>query len=434
MTFVVRIDHKFTTKFTKFENMNDEAKRKQLRKYKAFATGLFLLMAVIFIVTTLLQKTNDSHWIGYVRAFSEAAMVGALADWFAVTALFRHPLGLPIPHTNLIENSKQRLGDNLGSFVVNNFLSPQNIRPYIQKLKVSGFVGEWLVKEKNQEILIKNLSDIVLDILNKLDDSEVSHFISKKVSEMTDSIQLNAILGNGITYLLDKNDHQKIITNLSSQIKNYIIENDEMIQERVKKGSYSFIPAFVDNKIADKIASGLSDFFKEVEENPNHEIRALVTRKIYDFSNELKQDPKWEDEFKNIKNDLLKGNKLDEYSNDIWVSIKNTLRKELQEDQSSLKNYISKNLNEFSQNLKTDEVLQNKIDHWIRVTAYKYILKNTHQFGNLISSTVGNWQGKELSEKLELEVGKDLQFIRVNGTLVGGLVGLIIYTVSHFFL
>lgn len=434
MTFVVRIDHKFTTKFTKFEHMNDEAKRKQLRKYKAFATGLFLLMAVIFIVTTLLQKTNDSHWIGYVRAFSEAAMVGALADWFAVTALFRHPLGLPIPHTNLIENSKQRLGDNLGSFVVNNFLSPQNIRPYIQKLKVSGFVGEWLVKEKNQEILIKNLSDIVLDILNKLDDSEVSHFISKKVSEMTDSIKLNVILGNGITYLLDKNDHQKIITNLSSQIKNYILENAEMIQERVKKGSYSFIPAFVDNKIADKIASGLSDFFKEVEEDPNHEIRALVTRKIYDFSNELKQDPKWEDEFKNIKNDLLKGNKLDEYSNDIWVSIKNTLKKELQEDQSSLKNYISKNLNEFSQNLKTDETLQNKIDHWIRVTAYKYILKNTHQFGNLISSTVGNWQGKELSEKLELEVGKDLQFIRVNGTLVGGLVGLIIYTVSHFFL
>jgi len=414
--------------------MNDETKRKQLRKYKAFATGLFILMAIVFIGTTLLQKTVDSHWIGYVRAFSEAAMVGALADWFAVTALFRHPLGLPIPHTNLIENSKQRLGDNLGSFVVNNFLSPQNIRPYIQKLKVSGFVGEWLVKEKNQEILIKNLSDIVLDILNKLDDSEVSHFISKKVSEMTDTIKLNVILGNGIHYLLDKNDHQKIITNLSSQIKNYILENDEMIQERVKKGSYSFIPAFVDNKIADKIASGLSDFFKEIEENPNHEIRTLITQKIYGFSNELKQDPKWEDEFATIKNDLLKGNKLDEYSHDIWISIKNTLKKELQEDQSSLKNYISKNLNEFSQNLKTDENLQHKIDHWIRVTAYKYILKNTHQFGNLISSTVGNWQGKELSEKLELEVGKDLQFIRVNGTLVGGLVGLIIYTIAHFFL
>lgn len=414
--------------------MNDEAKRKQLRKYKAFATGLFVLMAVLFIGTTLLQKTIDSHWIGYVRAFSEAAMVGALADWFAVTALFRHPLGLPIPHTNLIENSKQKLGDNLGNFVVTNFLSPENIRPYIQKLKISNFVGEWLGKEKNQDVLLKNLSDIVLDILNKLDDSEVSRFISNKVSEMTDTIKLNAILGNGINYLLDKNDHQRIITNLSSQIKNYIAENDEMIKDRVKKGSYTFIPAFVDNKIADKITTGLSDFFKEIEQDPNHEIRNLITQKIYDFSNELKQDPKWEEEFKNIKNDLLKNDKLNEYSNDIWISIKNTLTKELQDDESSLKKYLSKNLNEFSQNLKNDENFQKKIDDWVRVTAYKYILKNTHQFGSLISSTVGNWQGKELSEKLELEVGKDLQFIRVNGTIVGGLVGLIIYTIANFFL
>ncbi|MGI9651225.1 DUF445 domain-containing protein [Chryseobacterium sp. RLHN22] len=414
--------------------MNDEAKRKQLRKYKAFATGLFVLMAIIFIITTVLQKSNDSHWIGYVRAFSEAAMVGALADWFAVTALFRHPLGLPIPHTNLIENSKQKLGDNLGNFVVSNFLSPQTIRPYIQKLKISGVVGEWLGKEKNQEVLIKNLSDIILDILNKLDDSEVSHFISKKVSEMTDNIKLNAILGNGIHYFLDKNDHQKIITNLSKQIKDYIIENDEMIQERVKKGSYSFIPSFVDNKIADKIAGGLSDFFKEVEENPNHQIRDLITKKIYEFSNDLKEDPKWNDEFKTIKNDLLKNDKLAEYSTDIWTSIKKTLTEELQNDDSTLKTYLSKNLDEFSQNLKTDENLQNKIDHWVRVTSYKYILRNTHQASTLISSTVGNWQGKELSQKLELEVGKDLQFIRVNGTLVGGLVGLIIYTISHFFI
>ncbi|WP_209389564.1 DUF445 domain-containing protein [Chryseobacterium sp. RR2-3-20] len=414
--------------------MNDEIKRKQLNKYKAFATGLFVLMALVFIATTILQKTQESHWIGYVRAFSEAAMVGALADWFAVTALFRHPLGLPIPHTNLIENSKQKLGDNLGNFVVSNFLSPENIRPYIQKLKISGFVGEWLGKEKNQEVLIKNLSDIILDILNKLDDSQVSHFISKKVSEMTNNIKLNTILGNGIIYLLDKNDHQKIITNLSKQIKDYIIENDEMIKERVKKGSYSFIPSFVDNKIADKIASGLSDFFKEVEENSNHEIRDLITRKIYEFSNDLKENPKWNDEFKTIKNDLLKNDKLAEYSTDIWNSIKKTLTEELQNEGSTLKIYLSKNLNEFSQNLKTDESLQNKIDSWVRATAYKYILRNTHQAGNLISSTVGNWQGKELSQKLELEVGKDLQFIRVNGTLVGGLVGLIIYTISHFFI
>lgn len=414
--------------------MNDEAKRKQLNTYKAFATGLFLLMAVIFIITTLLQKRVDSHWIGYVRAFSEAAMVGALADWFAVTALFRHPLGLPIPHTNLIENSKQQLGDNLGGFVVENFLSPQNIRPYIQKLKVSTFAGEWLGKEKNQGILIRNISDIVLDILNKLDDAEVSRFISRKVSEMAGDVKLNKIVGNGIGYITEKNDHQRMVTSLSSQIKNYILENSELIKERVRKGSYTFIPSFVDNKIADKVTTGLSDFFAEIEEDPDHEIRSLITKRIQEFSANLAEDPQWEQEFTTIKNDLLQPEKLNEYSRDIWASIKKTAIEELQQEQSSLKSYLFKNLNEFALNLNTNETLQAKIDNWVRVTAYKYILKNTHQFGNLISSTVGNWQGKELSEKLELEVGKDLQFIRVNGTLVGGLVGLIIYTVAHFFL
>lgn len=414
--------------------MNDETKRKQLNTYKAFATGLFLLMAVVFIITTILQKRMDSHWIGYVRAFSEAAMVGALADWFAVTALFRHPLGLPIPHTNLIENSKQQLGDNLGGFVVENFLSPQNIRPYIQKLKISTFAGEWLGKEKNQEILIRNISDIVLDILNKLDDAEVSQFISRKVSEMAGDVKLNKIVGNGIAYIMEKNDHQRMVTSLSSQIKNYILENSELIKDRVRKGSYTFIPAFVDNKIADKVTSGLSDFFAEIEEDPNHEIRDLITKKIQEFSLNLAEDPQWEKEFTTIKNDLLQPEKLNEYSRDIWASIKKTVMEELQQEHSALKTYLSKNLNEFALNLNTNETLQAKIDNWVRVTAYKYILKNTHQFGNLISSTVGNWQGKELSEKLELEVGKDLQFIRVNGTIVGGLVGLIIYTVANFFI
>ena len=127
--------------------MNDELKKKQLRNHKLLATGLFLLMAVIFITTTILEKRNPALWIGYIRAFSEAAMVGALADWFAVTALFHHPLGLKIPHTNLIEKKKAKIGDNLGSFVVSNFLSPQNIRPYILKIKVSNFVGEWLLRK-----------------------------------------------------------------------------------------------------------------------------------------------------------------------------------------------------------------------------------------------------------------------------------------------
>ena len=414
--------------------MTDEEKKPQLRKYKAFATGLFLLMAVIFVMMTILQKTNDSHWIGYVRAFSEAAMVGALADWFAVTALFHHPLGLKIPHTNLIQNKKEQIGDNLGNFVVGNFLSPQNIRPYISKLKVSSFVGEWLSKARNQEILLNETSTIILDILNKLDDEAVINFISKKAQEMTNDLKVNSILGNGLDYILEKNDHQRLVTGLSKQIKTYVLNNQEMVRDRVKKESFALVPKFVDDKIADKITQGLSKYFDEIETNLEHPLREEITQKLFNFSKDLKDNEKWEKELSTIKDSFLKEEKILIYAKDIWESIKKSLMKELNDEDSALKKYLLKNLNELSFNLQNDEKLQYKIDHWIRVTAYKYILKNTHQFGDLISSTVGNWQGKELSNKLELEVGKDLQFIRVNGTLVGGLVGLIIYTIAHFFI
>lgn len=414
--------------------MTDQEKKLQLKKYKLFATGLFLLMVVVFVLTTILQKSNNSHWIGYVRAFAEAAMVGALADWFAVTALFHYPLGIRIPHTNLIQNKKEQIGDNLGNFVVENFLSPQNIRPYISKLKVSNFVGEWLSKNRNQEILLDESSIIILDILNKLDDRAVVNFISKKAHEMTENLKVNEILGNGLDYILEKNDHQRLITNLSKQLKNYVLENHEMVRDRVKKESFALVPKFVDDAIADKITKGLSKYFDEIENDQNHSLRAEITNKLFTFSKDLKENEDWEKELSTIKDSFLKEEKIRAYSQDIWETIKKTLIKELNDDQSSLKKYILKNLNELAFNLQNDEKLQYKIDHWIRVTAYKYILKNTHQFGNLISSTVGNWEGKELSNKLELEVGKDLQFIRVNGTIVGGLVGLIIYTIAHFFI
>lgn len=412
--------------------MNEEIKKRQLRNHKMLATGLFVLMTCIFLMMTYLQKyQNFGHWVGYVKAFSEAAMVGALADWFAVTALFHHPLGLKIPHTNLIEQSKERIGDNLGNFVVTNFLSPQNIRPYIQNLKVSHFIGEWLQKEKNSNILVKNLSEIVLDILQKLEDDAVVNFISKKAKEMTGDIKINQILGNGMEYLLEKNDHQKLITSLSAQIKNYILEHHEMVRERVKKESFSLIPSFVDDKIAEKITSGLFKYFEEVEQDPNHALRKEITQKLFDFSSEIKINPQYEQELNVIKDDFLQPEKIHQYSHDIWVSLKKTLTEELTQEDSSLKNYLHKNISEFSENLRTDEKLQHKIDHWVRVTAYKYILRNTNKFGDLIADTVGNWQGKELSEKLELEVGKDLQFIRINGTLVGGLVGLLIYSIAQ---
>lgn len=421
-------------KITIFEIMNDIEKKIQLRRYKMFATGLFLLMALLFVLMTILEKRNPAHWIGYIRAFAEAAMVGALADWFAVTALFHYPMGLKIPHTNLIEKSKDQIGDNLGNFVVENFLSPQNIRPYIQKLTVTNFAGEWLSKSNNQNTVVRESANIILDILNKLDDQQVVQFIENKVADMTSDINISEIVGNGLGYLVNKNDHQRMVTSIAKQLKDYVLQNEEIVKDRVKKESFFLIPKFVDDGIANKITTALSSFFEEVEQNPEHHLRQEITKKLQSFAADLKTDEKWQNEFQVIKSDFLASGKMQQYSSDIWQSIKKSLSQELLETDSALKKYLQKNLIELANNLETNQKFKDKIDHWIRVTAYKYILKNTHQFGQLISSTVGNWEGKDLSRKLELEVGKDLQFIRVNGTIVGGLVGLIIYTIAHFFI
>lgn len=395
------------------------------------ATGLFLLMLGVYVLMIWLLRTSPAVWMGYVKAFSEAAMVGALADWFAVTALFHHPMGIPIPHTNLIENSKKTIGDNLGSFVVNNFLTAGNIRPYIGQLKVSAYAAQWLEKEKNKQLMVTEAAKLLADIINKLDDEQVADFIAKKGGDLLSAVELNKIVSNALRYFLDKQEHEQLVTTLAQKIKEYITANDDMVREKVKKESYFFIPEFIDNKLAKKISGGLVKYFDEIENDPGHRIRKEISAQLYAFATSLQEEDKWKAEFARLQQHILSEEKLRDYAVAIWSSMKKTLQQELSSPGSSLLKYFSKSIDELALSLKTDMALQQKIDGWVRYTAYKYILRNTDRVGALISDTVGNWKGRELSRKLELEVGKDLQFIRINGTLVGGLVGLLIYTITQ---
>jgi uncharacterized membrane-anchored protein YjiN (DUF445 family) len=414
--------------------MNDIIKARQLKNHKRLATGLFLLMLVVYIVSAWYLRHSSHEWIGYVNAFAEAAMVGALADWFAVTALFHHPLGIPIPHTNLIENSKKSIGDNLGNFVVSNFLTASNIRPYIKKLTVAAYAAQWLSKEKNKQALVAEISRLLNDIIRKTDDENVIRFIVKKGRGLMNDVKLHTMAASALQYFLNRNEHEKLVTLLAIKIKEYIIENEELVRDKVKAESSFFIPSFIDNKLAKKISSGLVGYFDEVENDPSHRIREEITSQLYLFAQSLITDPKWERDFQQLKKGLLSDEKLEEYAKDLWLSIKSTLQQELTHKNSALVKYFTRNLDEFANSLQTDPIMQQKIDGWVHYNAYKYILRNANKVGGLISDTVGNWKGKELSQKLELEVGKDLQFIRINGTLVGGLVGLLIHTITSIFL
>jgi uncharacterized membrane-anchored protein YjiN (DUF445 family) len=406
-------------------------KAKQLQRHKQLATGLFLLMLAIFITATLLMRKHESIALGYIKAFAEAAMVGALADWFAVTALFHYPMGLRIPHTNLIENSKKTIGDNLGNFVVTNFLTADNIRPYIQKLTVSAYAGQWLSKEKNKKLLITEIAHLLNDLVQKADDKVVIEFITHQGVKLLNTLPLHTMAASALQYFLDNKEQEKLVTMLAAKIKQFIGENEKLVQERVKKESPFFIPGFVDRKLAEKISNGLIGYFEEVENDPQHRVRQEIAEQLQQFAISLKTDAKWEQQLNTLKANLLTTDKLHQYAADIWLSAKATLQQELSNEDSAVLKYFSKSIDELAYNLGHDVVLQQKIDGWIRHTAYTYILRNANAAGTLISDTIGNWQGRELSQKLELEVGKDLQFIRINGTLVGGLIGLLIYSLER---
>lgn len=414
--------------------MTTSEKQQQLRKHKMLATGLFILMAIIFIAMSIGIQKAPQNWMYYVRAFSEAAMVGALADWFAVTALFHYPLGIRIPHTNLIENSKQKIGDNLGSFVVDNFLTPENLRPYISKLEISRFVSDWLEKEKNKNLLSEEFIKYAHKIIVALDDQFIIGVIEKKGIEFLDRIDANEMLGKGLEYAMNKDMHNQLMTFIAGKLKTYIAENENIVKDKVKEESSVLIPGFVDNIIAKKITNGLTKYFGDIEANPQHQIRADIAVQLKTIAIDIKTKPEWKQDIDKLKHEFLDSSQTTQLAKDIWNSVKNGILTALEADNSGLKNYIRKSIDDIADTFKHDEAFNQKINAWVRKNAYKIVLKNRGSLGALISQTVGNWEGKDLSEKLELEVGKDLQFIRINGTLVGGIVGLLIYTITQILL
>lgn len=413
------------------DTLNDRAKAQQLRKHKAIATGLFILMALVYVICTWLLKTREDMGLGYLKAFAEAAMVGALADWFAVTALFHHPLGIPIPHTNLIENKKKNIGDNLGDFVVTNFLNTTTIRPYINKMQVSHWMVQWLDNTHNKNLLATEISKILKDVVKNADAGSITRFLEQQSQKLLKEIRLNQALASGLDIIMERGDQMRILSYLVTGLRSYVTENETLVHERVKKESHFLIPGFVDNLIATKITKGLVNYLSEIEQDAGHKVRKEINEHLISFIADIRSNPYWEQELEDIKSNLLSGDKIHQYAAAAWQHLQVAIITDLDSNESAIRLYLQKTLGEMTGNLKNDPALQQKINKWVQTTAYKYIIRNTARVGELISSTVGNWQGKELSNKLELEVGKDLQFIRINGTLVGGLVGLLIYTVTR---
>lgn len=380
----------------------------------------------------LMQRTPQT-WMGYVKAFSEAGMVGALADWFAVTALFRYPMGIKIPHTNLINNNKDALGKNLGDFVSDNFLTATTIRPYIDKLSLSEYLKEWLSSSKNQEIIITECNKLIRKIVHNLDDDAIARFLAQKGFELTGEIRLEKLAGTALLYLLEHREHDRLLDILLPQAQFYVENNRELIYKKVVE-KQPILGLIGGKSVTNQLISGITTFLQEIEDNKNHEIRRELTEKLYQVVEDLNQKDNWKEQFDQIKEEFITKERVYEYATDIWLRLKNEMLEKLNDENATFNQYLRQNILKMIDHFKEDEILQLNIDRYVRQYVYKMVLRNSKEVGIIITNTIKKWDGDEMSQKLELEVGKDLQYIRINGTLVGGLVGLLIYTLTHLFL
>jgi uncharacterized membrane-anchored protein YjiN (DUF445 family) len=404
-------------------------KKAQLRKHKWFATMLFFVMALIYILCEVFFKHDN--WAGYVKAFSEAAMVGALADWFAVVALFRHPLGIPIPHTNLIETSKKKIGNNLGTFVTDNFLTPSAIRPRLAILHIAERLGQWLLVDRNRNKASAEILRIAKEAIDKLDDADISRIIYTQVSGLMAKIPVNKLAGEGLAKIVKENMHQDWITTITAYLGEFLEENRELVAQQVKQESHFLIPGFVDKAIAAKITNGGIRYLKQIETDPDHAVRRKITVKLAEIATDIQQEGEWATRLEHIKNELLSPAHLQEYSATAWQYIRKKITEDLNDPASGISAYTNKILRDMGVSLSTDEARKVRIDQFVQIQAFKLIMTYKKTVGEMISQTVANWPAKQLSEKLELEVGPDLQFIRINGTLVGGTVGLVIFILTE---
>lgn len=405
-------------------------KQKQLNKHKLIATSLFVLMMIIYISTLFISKYNNSIWIGYTKAFAEAGMVGALADWFAVTALFKYPLGIKIPHTNLINNNKDALGENLGAFVSENFLNQETIRPYVTKIDLAYFMCNWLSNESNFKKLSIEIKQIIKKIVLEINDDSITALIGTKGKEIFNEINFLEITSKGLLYVLENNEHQRLISIIIPEAKFYVENNKDTIYEKVVEKN-PILGIIGGKTITNQLISGIISFLDDIQENGSHPLRNEITNKLYTVSKNIQTDISLIKKIDNLKSAFISNEKIEEYSSKIWLNSKHSLLTNLDDENSKFNLFLENYLKSAISNLKQDKEFQNKINKTVQKIIYKLTLKNSNEIGKIISKTIKDWDGKEMSDKLELEVGKDLQFIRINGTIVGGIVGLIIYTLSQ---
>ncbi len=409
---------------------NERARRRgaELARMRLVATGLLVLMLAVFVATSILA----ARWpaLAYLRAFAEAGMVGACADWFAVVALFRHPFGVPIPHTAIIPRNKARIGDSLGSFICNNFLAPEEVTARIQSLDLASRVAGWLSDPANAAFIAKRSAGLLPPMLEALSEEHVRAFMRGILARGIESVEASPLAARILSVLVAHGHHQALFDRAIAAGEDFLHNNEEMIRAKVSTRSWKWLPRWVDEKVADKVMTGLLETIHELRD-PDHPWRGDFQAAIEDFIRRLAADPDLRARGEAIKAGVLANPVVEDYLDSLWSEIKGRLVADIATDEGVLRQGLERALLALGRRLEEDGRMRAILNRWVRKAVERYVIPNRGEIGAFIAGVVARWDSATLVSKLELQVGKDLQYIRINGTLVGGLVGLVIFALSQ---
>jgi uncharacterized membrane-anchored protein YjiN (DUF445 family) len=404
----------------------DLVRRRGLRQMRAVALSLLVLAAVIYVLTL----HRDGGW-GYVSAASEAAMVGALADWFAVTALFRHPLGLPIPHTAIVPTRKDSLAESLEQFVTENFLSEAVVAEKMRTAEVGRRAGEWLAAGNHAERIVEEGARTIGAALPKLGDEDVTAFVRGSLLPRFAKEPLSPIAGHFLQSVVDDGAHHALFDLLIVEAYDWLSENRDTVAEVVGRRAPRWSPRWVDSIVIDRIHREALTWLAGVRDDPQHAARKAVDRLLSQLAEDLQHDPEMMERFETFKRRMLSHPDMGTSLTAVWDAVRTALIDAIADPNGPLRTRAAQTIKDLGKRLQTDDDLRTRVDARASEAVGYVIRTYGSEIVSVISDTIERWDGREAAERIELHVGRDLQFIRINGTVVGALVGLTIHAVSQ---
>jgi uncharacterized membrane-anchored protein YjiN (DUF445 family) len=408
-------------------NDSPDTRLRDLQRMRFFATALLVLMFLIFVATSFAEARWP--WLAYPRAFAEAGMIGACADWFAVVALFRHPFGIPIPHTAIVPRSKERIGVAIGRFTANNFLSPRVLAERIREVDIAGWISRWLAKPGNAHSIAQRATSVLQQVVHSLPREDVNAFLTSAARYGIEAMPAAPLASRLLALVWAHGEMQTLIEHGISYASAALVRNRETIRQKVSERSSRLIPKWVDGIMADRLVAGLTRALEEMRE-PNHPWRVELSTAVEKLIADLATNPDMLARGEELKAKILENPVVVKQIDTMWGEIEDKL--DAITSSNRLFEMLEQSLLTASERLATDERIGEGINRWLRVAILRTVAPRRTEIAAFIRKVVENWDAETLVKRIELQVGRDLQYIRINGTLVGGLVGLIIFSVARW--